>query len=208
MTYPPPSTPPSPPPSEPGTQPAADRPPVRRRASWKLIGGLAAGVLALCAGGLAAVGAVVDGPDATKPGAGATAAALPVVTGQGGTTGSAGPARTTATAAAPAAGTTTAGPTTVASATPGATVASRPGPSHSPGTHPTRTSTPARPRPTTARPTTTAPPATTTPTSEPTRQGVRAGSFCSPEGAYGVTAKGTVMRCTSRDGDQARWRKA
>jgi hypothetical protein len=40
------------------------------------------------------------------------------------------------------------------------------------------------------------------------RAGVHPGAFCSPEGAYGTTSKGTPMRCTSRGGDQARWRSA
>ncbi|GAA1286761.1 hypothetical protein Psi02_53450 [Planotetraspora silvatica] len=40
------------------------------------------------------------------------------------------------------------------------------------------------------------------------RAGVHPGAFCSPEGAYGTTSKGTPMRCTSRGRDQARWRSA
>ncbi|MGO4596921.1 HNH endonuclease family protein [Terrabacter sp. 2RAF25] len=40
-------------------------------------------------------------------------------------------------------------------------------------------------------------------------QGVRPGSFCSPEGALGYTNKGTLMRCSYKSGDtRARWRSA
>ncbi|MFI6480657.1 lamin tail domain-containing protein [Nonomuraea sp. NPDC050663] len=36
---------------------------------------------------------------------------------------------------------------------------------------------------------------------------VHPGAFCKPEGAYGKTAKGTLMRCTLKAGeDQPRWR--
>ena len=38
---------------------------------------------------------------------------------------------------------------------------------------------------------------------------VHPGSFCAPEGAHGVTTKGTSMRCTLKAGeDRARWRKS
>lgn len=36
---------------------------------------------------------------------------------------------------------------------------------------------------------------------------VHPGSFCSREGATGVTTKGTPMVCISRDGDRPRWRR-
>ena len=36
---------------------------------------------------------------------------------------------------------------------------------------------------------------------------VHPGSFCSQEGATGVTTKGTPMVCISRDGDRPRWRR-
>lgn len=36
---------------------------------------------------------------------------------------------------------------------------------------------------------------------------VRPGAFCAPEGSYGLTAKGTPMRCTRKDGEpRAHWR--
>ncbi|RIY25577.1 hypothetical protein CJI51_06225, partial [Bifidobacteriaceae bacterium WP021] len=34
---------------------------------------------------------------------------------------------------------------------------------------------------------------------------VHPGSFCSEEGATGITTKGTPMVCRSRDGDRPRW---
>ncbi|GIL28205.1 HNH endonuclease family protein [Actinocatenispora comari] len=37
---------------------------------------------------------------------------------------------------------------------------------------------------------------------------VHPGAFCSSEGAVGVTDRGTPMRCTSKNGDQPRWRSA
>lgn len=44
---------------------------------------------------------------------------------------------------------------------------------------------------------------------EPTQAGVRAGAFCSPEGAAGVTAEGRRMVCVTEPGDDnARWRQA
>ncbi|MFD1939904.1 MULTISPECIES: hypothetical protein [Nonomuraea] len=39
------------------------------------------------------------------------------------------------------------------------------------------------------------------------RIGVRPGSFCSPQGAFGRSEAGTLMRCTARGGDPARWRR-
>ncbi|GAA2479912.1 hypothetical protein [Winogradskya humida] len=51
------------------------------------------------------------------------------------------------------------------------------------------------------KPTTTAPP--------PAPAVVRPGAFCSPEGATGITRKGTPMICTRKPGEErARWRKA
>jgi hypothetical protein len=40
------------------------------------------------------------------------------------------------------------------------------------------------------------------------RSGVHPGSFCAPQGAMGRTVKGTLMQCSSKGGDQARWRSA
>lgn len=57
-------------------------------------------------------------------------------------------------------------------------------------------------------------PTTKKPRPKPTRTSsghkvVHPGAFCSPEGAHGVTSKGTLMRCTKKSGeDRARWRKA
>jgi hypothetical protein len=49
---------------------------------------------------------------------------------------------------------------------------------------------------------------TESPTSEPIQRNVRAGAFCSPEGARGTTKAGTRVRCSSTPtDDQARWRK-
>jgi hypothetical protein len=40
-------------------------------------------------------------------------------------------------------------------------------------------------------------------------QAVHPGAFCSPEGALGHTAAGTLMRCSIKAGDsRARWRAA
>jgi hypothetical protein len=72
---------------------------------------------------------------------------------------------------------------------------------------PAASPTPAR---TTAKPTT--PPATHRVSPRPrtttasVRRGVHAGAFCSPEGAYGRTAAGTLMHCEGPG--QARWRRA
>ena len=65
-------------------------------------------------------------------------------------------------------------------------------------------------RPTTRKPTTRP---TTSPTATPTTTApgpiVRAGAFCSPVGAIGVTVTGKLMRCTRRAGEErARWRAA
>lgn len=63
-----------------------------------------------------------------------------------------------------------------------------------------------KPAPTTVRPKP-APTRTTPP--PPPAAAVHPGAFCSPEGATGHTAKGTLMRCTRKPGeDRARWRKA
>ena len=60
--------------------------------------------------------------------------------------------------------------------------------------------------------TTQAPPPATTQAPPPDDGGgqttVHPGAFCSPEGAVGVTDRGTPMRCTSKNGDQPRWRSA
>jgi hypothetical protein len=49
-----------------------------------------------------------------------------------------------------------------------------------------------KPKPTTVAP---KPPA---PTTAPTQTGVRPGAACSPEGAFGRTNRGTLLRCTER----------
>jgi outer membrane biosynthesis protein TonB len=67
------------------------------------------------------------------------------------------------------------------------------------------------PKPTTHKP---APkPTTKKPAPKPTTKApagfVHPGAFCSPEGAFGKTSKGTLMRCTFKSGDiRARWRAA
>jgi hypothetical protein len=45
-------------------------------------------------------------------------------------------------------------------------------------------------------------------TQPPVESGVHPGAFCSHEGALGRTVKGTLMRCSSKPGDRARWRAA
>ncbi len=45
-----------------------------------------------------------------------------------------------------------------------------------------------------------------TATASPASRGVHPGAFCAPEGALGRTVKGTLMRCTSKNGDRPRWR--
>jgi hypothetical protein len=59
-----------------------------------------------------------------------------------------------------------------------------------------------KPKPTTKKPT----PKPTTPV---VQMGVRAGAFCSPQGAFGLTKTGMLMRCkpSAKDG-RDRWRKA
>ena len=84
-------------------------------------------------------------------------------------------------------------------------------------TSPTPSATPsktAKPKPSTPKPTT--PPTTRPPTKKPTPTPtattptlpiVRAGAFCAPVGAFGITAKGKLMRCTRGSEDErARWR--
>ena len=84
-------------------------------------------------------------------------------------------------------------------------------------TSPTPSATPkksAKPKPTTPKPTTapTTRPPTTNPAPTPTRTTptlpiVRAGSICAPVGAFGITAKGQLMRCTRESEDERpRWR--
>jgi hypothetical protein len=86
-------------------------------------------------------------------------------------------------------------------------------------TDPAPSATPKRtvkPKPTTPKPTTeptTRPPTTTpaptpTPTATtPTLPIVRAGAICSPVGAFGITAKGKLVRCTRDSADERpRWR--
>lgn len=66
--------------------------------------------------------------------------------------------------------------------------------------------TPAAPPP--PPPATTPPPADTPPADAPV-YGVHPGAFCSPEGAYGYTDRGTLMHCTTKPTDPyARWRAA
>lgn len=90
--------------------------------------------------------------------------------------------------------------------------ASSPSPSPTPTTPPTSRSpsphpTTHKPKPTTARPTTTKPkPSTSAPTG-PIQQNVRQGQFCAPRGAFGLSRRGTVLRCgPSVDDPRDRWR--
>lgn len=104
-----------------------------------------------------------------------------------------------------------------ASAVPTATATLAPTPTPEPPT-PTPvppTPTPEQPTPTPEPPTPTPVPPTPTPIpaaapaapSGEVQQGVRPGAFCSPEGARGVTSKGTPMVCSKKPGDiRARWR--
>lgn len=65
--------------------------------------------------------------------------------------------------------------------------------------------TSAKPKPKPTRTATTKP----EPTSDPTHTGVTAGAFCSEHGDYGLTSKGTLMRCkTSATDSRYRWRRA
>ncbi|MEV0841911.1 DUF1524 domain-containing protein [Actinocatenispora sera] len=77
----------------------------------------------------------------------------------------------------------------------------------------TTAAAPPSPRParTQAPPATHAPPTTQAPPPADDGGGqtvVHPGAFCSPKGAVGVTDRGTPMRCTSKNGDQPRWRSA
>jgi cell division septation protein DedD len=74
----------------------------------------------------------------------------------------------------------------------------------------------AKPKPATRKPTTrpTTGPPTRTPAPTPTPTAttpvlpiVRAGAFCAPVGAFGITARGKLMRCTRESEDERpRWR--
>jgi len=68
---------------------------------------------------------------------------------------------------------------------------------------------PPKPRPTSSSPTT-APPSTSGPPTTPpdgVQQGVRQGAPCSPEGAFGLTARGQLVVCTTGIDGKPRWRK-
>lgn len=73
---------------------------------------------------------------------------------------------------------------------------------------PTRTTAPAPARTTAAPPAPKPSPTHTTSGGGSNYPTVHPGAYCSPEGAYGVTSKGTLMQCRSVDGDQPRWRSA
>lgn len=91
-------------------------------------------------------------------------------------------------------------PTPKATSTPTKTPEATPTPTHTRiKKPPVKIHTP-RPRPT---PTKTRPPA-----KPAVRTSVHPGAFCAPQGAHGRTSAGTLMRCSSRGGDQARWRRA
>jgi cell division septation protein DedD len=88
-------------------------------------------------------------------------------------------------------------PAVVTSATPTVTPSRSPRPR--PATHKPTT------EPTTRPPTKTPPPTPTT--VPPTLPVVRAGSFCEPVGAFGITARGRLMRCVQASADdRPRWR--
>ncbi|MCU7722591.1 hypothetical protein ODJ79_02575 [Actinoplanes sp. KI2] len=154
--------------------------PVQRRVKpvHLLLGSLLALAL-VCCGGAAAV-EVFTGGKAGKTGAAATVSTDPTTPGDDPTT----PAATAA-------------------------VTTSPTPADTPKKTP-------RPKPTTPKPTTeptTGPPTrrptpTPTPTATtPTLPIVRAGAFCAPVGAFGITAKGKLMRCTRQSEDERpRWR--
>jgi len=80
------------------------------------------------------------------------------------------------------------------------------------GSVPKTTTAPATKAPATKAPTTKkAEPAPTKSSAkkESTSQVVHPGAFCTPEGARGITTKGTAMRCTLKSGEaRARWRSA
>ncbi|MFG1842853.1 hypothetical protein ACGFH8_31005 [Micromonospora sp. NPDC049175] len=103
----------------------------------------------------------------------------------------------------PAVGETSADATTappVPTPTPTRTVkpATKPAPTKTTAPKPKTTTVKPKPKPTTAKPSTPS-----------VRQGVHPGAFCAPEGARGVTSKGTPMRCTRKAGEErARWRAA
>ena len=87
--------------------------------------------------------------------------------------------------------------------TDGPSLAPAPTASRSPGG---RTTTKPATKPTTKRPTT-KPPTAKTSTPPVVQQGVRAGAFCSPAGALGVTSTGKPMVCRSTATDpKLRWR--
>lgn len=69
---------------------------------------------------------------------------------------------------------------------------------------------PSKPRPTTTSPTTTPPSSPGPPTTPPDgiQRNVRQGAPCSPEGAFGLTARGQLVVCTTGIDGRPRWRKA
>lgn len=78
---------------------------------------------------------------------------------------------------------------------------------HTPKPTPTKTPHRAMPHKTAHRPLP-IPTPTRRPARPAARSGVHPGAFCAPQGALGRTTAGTLMRCSSRGGDQARWRRA
>lgn len=155
--------------------------PVKKPSKWVwILGGIAA-VLALCVGGTVAIGLAAGSGNDTPA---AVAASIAADQANTATTPTTGPA------------TLDTSPTaTPSGVTPSAT--------------PKPTSTPkATTKPATKKPTTkaTTRPAPTTAT---THTGVRAGAFCSEHGDYGLTSKGTLMKCkTSSTENRYRWRAA
>lgn len=132
-----------------------------------------------------------NGPPATAPTPHVTADATPIVTTP--------TASTVPTATATLAPTPTPEPPTPT-----------PVPPTPPPEPPTPTSEPPTPTPVPPTPTPVPAAAPAAPPAAPSgevQQGVRPGAFCSPEGARGVTSKGTPMVCSTKPGDiRARWR--
>jgi hypothetical protein len=169
----------TPDPQEPWLLPTAPQQIVSRRRvrPWHVVVGSVLALALLCCGGVTLVKSFTGG--------GKSNAAAPVFK-----------------SPAPAEEPTTSPATT--SATPSAT------PTPRPATTPTTAKPTTKPKPTTAKPTTTKPkpkPTTAKPTTTPPLPVVRAGAFCSPEGAFGVTKNGHLVVCKPSPTDQRnRWR--
>jgi hypothetical protein len=166
--------------------PVPPPPPKRPLRLGRLIALLVLGVVVLCVGGTAAIGAIVGSPD-PKPKAAADSQR-----------GILNPVATTAAADDP-------GPAVVPAVEPTPTKAA-------PAVAPATTKAHPRPTPSTHKPSTKPKPKPKpkpSATTKPPVKGVHPGAFCSPKGAFGLTTTGKLMQCKPSATDtRNRWRAA